>query len=77
MGIGGLIEDDEAGIDRGAGIRTIGDRDGMGVTAEVVALLQQGDVMGFLEEMRGYYAGHTAADHRHSFSWCASVMFGS
>jgi hypothetical protein len=70
MGVGGLIEDDEAGVDRGAGIRTIGDRDGMGMTAEVVALLQQGDIMGFLEEVGGHYTGHTAADHRHSFPGC-------
>jgi hypothetical protein len=70
MGIGGLIEHNEACVDRGAGIRSIGDRDGMGMTAEVIALLQQGDVMGFLEEVGGYNAGHAASDHRHSFSGC-------
>jgi hypothetical protein len=47
----------------------------MGMTTEVVALLQQGDLMSFLEEVGGNYAGHTATDHRHSFSGCSVVCW--
>ena len=40
----------------------IGDKNGMSVPSQIVALLQEGDIMGFLEEMRCHDPGHAAAD---------------
>ena len=61
--VGGLIEDDEPGVD---GLRTVaaGDIDRVGVPAETRCALEDGDTMPLAEKPRRRHARDAGADHR-------------
>mgnify|MGYP007106197261 CR=1 FL=1 len=59
-----IVEDDEAGVDRGSGVRAGGEGYGVGMTAEPGFAFDEGDAVMFLEEMGRGDASDTGPDHR-------------
>ena len=57
------VEDDKAGVDRGAGIRSGAEHNRAGVPTEVVVFLEQRHVMLLLQQISGSDTGNPCADH--------------
>jgi len=61
--VGCLIKDDKAGIHRYARIRAIGNGNGMGMPPQIIALLEQAYLMGFLQQMGSNDTGNSPSYH--------------
>ena len=63
QGVGGIVEDDETGINRQSGIGAFFDFDGVRVPAKIIILFEERHVMALLQQMSRDDAGNPTTDH--------------
>ena len=80
-GVGFLVEYDEARINRGARVLSLLDDNGMGMTADIIILFIERNLMSSLQQIGRHNPRHTGTDHRnlhnrappHPMSNCATI----